>query len=458
MNTRVLRSCARPWLDRSPCAIFALVVALAGCGSGTKGGPSGSAGGGAGASGGSSGAAGAGTGGSSSSGPAGSTGSAGTSGGAGSGTAGASAAGAGGAAVGGTTGGGGTTGTAGSGGGAPDAGTGGAPMDASSDAPSGPLNASVLTMMRKVADWQLMQGGIDAIDWIHGAMWTGIFATYQATGDAKYLTAIKAWAQAANWALGGGITTNADNQCAAQTYFDTYLLAPGAANMNMVTGAKPSFDAMVTSGNAGWTWEDALFMSPPGLTRLGVIENDPKYFALLDSNWMKTATSLYSAADGLWCRDPNCNGTYWARGNGWVIAGTARVLEYLPATEANHAMYVTNLKTMAAALKPWQGVDGLWRSDITHPAKFPGVESSGTAFMTFAIAWGVNAGILDRATYQPIAQKGWQGLLTCVDATGKLGYVQGVGAAPGATAAGNTQPYAVGAFLLAGAEIAKFGP
>ena len=27
-------------------------------------------------------------------------------------------------------------------------------------------------------------------------------ATYQATGDAKYLTAIKSWAQAANWGLG----------------------------------------------------------------------------------------------------------------------------------------------------------------------------------------------------------------------------------------------------------------
>jgi rhamnogalacturonyl hydrolase YesR len=312
-------------------------------------------------------------------------------------------------------------------------------------------------MMTKVADWQLQQGGINAIDWIHGAMWTGIMATYQATGDAKYLAAVKAWGQANNWSLSGGVTTNANDQCAAQTYFDTYLLAPGAANMNLVAGAKPSFDAMVASGNAGWTWEDALFMSPPALTRIGVIENDTKYFQLLDSNWSMAYASLFSVTDGLMCRDPGCNHVYWARGNGWVIAGTARVLEYLPTSETNRTTYVTMLTTMASALKPWQGTDGLWRSDVTHPSAFPGPESSGTAFITFGIAWGVNAGILDRTTYLPIAQKGWQGLISCVDANGKLGYVQGVGSAPGPAAAGNSAEYAVGGFLLAGSEVARLG-
>jgi rhamnogalacturonyl hydrolase YesR len=439
------------------CALLAIVTALVGCGGGTKGNVTGAAGAGpSGTGGGASGAAGVGAAGAAGPGAAGAAGAAaGTSGGAGTvGAAGTTPAGAAGNGGGGAGSGGG--GAAAGNGGTPDAGAAGAPSDASTEVPSGPLNANVLTMMRKVADWQLSQGGTGAIDWIHGAMWTGIFATYQATGDAKYLTAIKSWGQAANWSFGGGVTTNADNQCVAQTYFDTYLLAPGPANMNMVAGAKPSFDAMVMSGDTGWTWADSLFMSPPGLTRLGAIENDPKYFMLLDANWAKAYKSLFSVQDGLICRDPNCNGTYWGRGNGWVIAGTARVLQYLPATWANRDTYVTMLKTMAAALKPWQGTDGLWRSDITHPARFPGPESSGTAFMTFAIAWGVNAGILDRATYQPIAQKGWDGLLTCVDATGKLGYVQGVGAAPGAATAGGTQPYAVGAFLLAGAEVAKW--
>jgi rhamnogalacturonyl hydrolase YesR len=351
----------------------------------------------------------------------------------------------------GTSGGSGTGSSSGSEGGAPQG------SDAATDA-SGPLDASVLAVMRKVADYQLSRSGIDGIDWIHGAMWTGIMATYRATGDARYLTAIATWGNGNSWGLTGGVTTNADNQCVAQTYLDTYLLSPSAANMNMVSGAKPSFDAMVTSGNTGWTWEDALFMSPAGLTRLGAIENDPRYFQLLDANWSKAYTSLFVPADGLMCRDPNCAGTYWGRGNGWVLAGTARVLEYLPATDPQHASYVTLLNTMAAALEPWQGTDGMWRSDITHPARFPNPETSGTAFITFGIAWGVNNGLLDAATYTPVARSAWKGLVSVVDANGMVGYVQPVGAAPGVATATDTAPYGVGGFLLAGSEMARLGP
>ncbi len=313
----------------------------------------------------------------------------------------------------------------------------------------------VLAMMRKVADWQLAQPGVDANDWIHGAMWAGILATYQATGDVKYLAAVKAWGQGNGWGLSGGVTTNADNQCAAPTYFDVYLTAPGAGNSNMVTGAKLSFDAMVAAGNAGWTWEDALFMSPPGLTRLGVIEGDSKYFALLDANWWKAYASLFVPADGLMCRDPGCNGVYWGRGNGWVVAGTARVLEFLPPSDARVADYVAMLATMAAALKPWQGADGLWRSDITNPARYPNPETSGTGLITYAVAWAINHGMLDRATYAAVAQKGWQGLVGAVGGDGMLGYVQPVGAGPAPATATSTPPNGVGAFLLASSKQAQ---
>lgn len=329
--------------------------------------------------------------------------------------------------------------------------------DASTDAIA-PLDPSVLAVMRKVADWQLAQGGIGVLDWVHGAMWTGIMATYKATGDAKYLAAITSWGNGAQWSLSAAVTTDANNQCVAQTYFDAYLLSPSAANMNMVLGAKPSFDAMVTSGNTGWTWEDALFMSPPALTRLGFIENDPTYFQLLDTNWWGAYATLFSPADGLMCRDPGCAGTFWGRGNGWVVAGTARVLDYLPETDPKYAAYVAMLSTMAAALKPWQGTDGMWRSDITHPARFPNPETSGTGFMTFAIAWGVNRGLLDAATYAPVARSAWKGLVGVVAPSGMVGYVQPVGAAPGAATATDTAPYGVGALLLAGGEMARLGP
>jgi len=332
-------------------------------------------------------------------------------------------------------------------------------FDGATDGASGQLDPGVLAIMRRVADWQLMQPGINAIDWIHGAMWTGIFATYQVTQDVKYLNATRTWGQTNNWGLTGGVTTNADNQCAAQTYFDLYLLDP--TNMALVMGARPSFDAMVTSGNAGWTWADALFMSPPGLTRLGAIANDPRYFQLLHTNWWNAYAAMFSVANGLIYRDPPAggpasgNGIFWARGNGWVIAATARVLEYLPIADTKRPEYVSMLKTMAAALINWQGVDGLWRSDLTHPTTIPNPETSGTGFFTFAMAWGINNAILDRATYLPVVRAGWQGLVSNVDANGRLGYVQGVGAGPAAATPTSNAPYGVGAFLLAGSEVAK---
>ena len=146
---------------------------------------------------------------------------------------------------------------------------------------------------------------------------------------------------------------------------------------------------------------------------------------------------------------------FWGRGNGWVIAAIARVLELLPADDAKHADYVTMLGTMAAALKPVQGTDGMWRANLLVPTQFPNPETSATGFITYAMAWGINNGALDRATYLPIVQKAWQGLTTVVDANGLVGYVQPVGAGPAAATATSTTPYGVGAFLLAASEVAK---
>ena len=73
----------------------------------------------------------------------------------------------------------------------------------------------------------------------------------------------------------------------------------------------------------------------------------------------------------------------------------------------------------------------------------------------YGMAWGINNGILDRATYLPVVKAGWQGLVSHVDANGRLGYVQGVGAAPAPASATSNAPYGVGAFLLAGSEVAK---
>jgi rhamnogalacturonyl hydrolase YesR len=146
--------------------------------------------------------------------------------------------------------------------------------------------------------------------------------------------------------------------------------------------------------------------------------------------------------------------TFWSRGNGWVVAGIARVLDYLPADDPKRADYVKALGTMIASVKPRQHADGLWPSDLLHGAN-GGPETSGTGFITFAIAWAIRHGVVDRATYEPVVRTAWKGLVSHVDANGKLGYVQNVGASPAPAAADETHEYGVGALLLAGSEVAR---
>ncbi len=52
---------------------------------------------------------------------------------------------------------------------------------------------------------------------------------------------------------------------------------------------------------------------------------------------------------------------------------------------------------------------------------------------TYAITWGINHGILPAATYRPVVEKAWTGMVTrAVQSNGVLGFRQGTGQRPSA--------------------------
>jgi rhamnogalacturonyl hydrolase YesR len=108
---------------------------------------------------------------------------------------------------------------------------------------------------------------------------------------------------------------------------------------------------------------------------------------------------------------------------------------------------------MASKIASLQQSDGYWRSSLLDPASLPLPETSGTAFHVYALSWGVNHGLLERATYEPAIRRGWAALVRAVHPNGMLGYVQRIGDQPGDTSASGTEIYGVGAFLLAGSEV-----
>jgi rhamnogalacturonyl hydrolase YesR len=347
--------------------------------------------------------------------------------------------------------------------------------DASTDAP-GPRDAggdaapafdrnAIIDVMKKVAQNQLAENPPQSApnDWIYGAFYTGLMAAARTTKDSMIHDAANTWAMAHNWDLHMRTPpdlTHADDQCCTQTYSELYLEAPTPANAFKYQKIQAVVDGMIASPKAGrvvWWWCDALFMAPPAFARLGAETGQTKYFDFMNTMYWDSKAYLFDPAHGLFFRDKNTFGTttFWSRGNGWVIAGIARVLDYLPANDAHRNDFIQLFNTMVTAIVPLQGTDGLWRADLLNASKFPMGEASGSGFFTFALAWGIHHGVLARDMYLPVVRKGWNGLLTLVAADGRMQFVQPTGAGPAAALQSDHLPYGAGAFLLAGSEVAE---
>jgi rhamnogalacturonyl hydrolase YesR len=164
---------------------------------------------------------------------------------------------------------------------------------------------------------------------------------------------------------------------------------------------------------------------------------------------------FYRDASFLDKHEQNGKNIFWSRGNGWVMAGLVRVMDYMPKNDPLRPKYVRQFQQIAAAVAPLQSHDGLWRPGLLDADAYPLPENSGSAFITYALAYGVRENLLDRKRYLPVVQKAWAGLLSHVYEDGRLGCIQPVGAAPGDFTATSSYVYGVGAFLLAGSEIYK---
>lgn len=321
--------------------------------------------------------------------------------------------------------------------------------------------------MRKVADWQLERSASGFnLDWTFAALYTGFMAASRSLGDPKYENAMLEMGKRFQWQLGPRLA-HADDHAVGQTYLEIYLKYRDPA---MIAPLQTRFDQLMKipddPAQPVYWWCDALFMGPPAWVRLYAATKNTAYLDYMDRQWWITSKLLYDTKEHLYSRDAKyldqheANGrkVFWSRGNGWVMAGLARVLEYLPRNYPTRPKYVAQFKEMASAIAKIQGKDGLWRPGLLDAAAYPLPETSGSAFFVYGLAWGMNHGILDRKTYGPVVQKGWEGLLSHVYADGRLGSMQPVGEAPGHYEVGSSYVFGVGAFLLAGSELAPAGP
>ena len=327
--------------------------------------------------------------------------------------------------------------------------------------------------------------------WDNAAYHTGNIEVYKLLQDSKMLEYTTKWAEHNDWT--GATEANpakwkytpygegkdhvlfGDWQICFQTYIDLYNIEKEKGNAEasefMVKRAQEVMHYEAYSEPTDyWWWSDALYMVMPVMTKMYKLTGDTKYLDKLYANLVTTDGIMFDKETNLYFRDgkyvypkhKSANGLkdFWARGDGWVLAGLAKVLQDMPKDYVHYDFFVEKFQKLAAAVAAIQQPEGYWTRSMLDPAHAPGPETSGTAFFEYGILWGVNNGYLNPKDYKKTISSAWTYLTeTALQSDGKVGYVQPIGerAIPGQTVDANSQAnFGVGAFLLASCEYYRY--
>lgn len=233
-----------------------------------------------------------------------------------------------------------------------------------------------------------------------------------------------------------------------------------------VADAAVAVEEMLVDARTGrqvWWWADALYMAPPMMARFAAATGRPEVLALMDRWYWDAVEHLIDPAWGLFYRDEQARReaaaagapVFWGRGNAWVLAGLANLLPFVPADHPARLRYEQLFQGTAEALLPLQAADGFWHSNLTEAGGGGHGESSATALFAYALAWGVNEGLLPEKTYWPAVARAWHALSGAVTEEGRLGWVQREARAPGLARRFDWDTYGSGAMLMAGSEILR---
>lgn len=358
---------------------------------------------------------------------------------------------------------------------------------------------SVVNVIRKVNDyWQQHHSPETSSFWNWAAYHTGNMEAVKLMGElkayAKHPDWAKereawrnysiSWAEHNNWM--GATESNpalwryrdygedqqhvlfGDWQICFQTYIDLYHTLE---DERCIARAKEVMDYEVDSKEADyWWWADALYMVMPVMTKMYRLTGSEKYLDKLYANICYSDSIMLDTATGLYYRDARYvyprhktldgRKDFWARGNGWVLAGLAKVLQDVPRNYQHHSFFAEKFRRLAKAVAAQQQPEGYWSRSLMDAAQAPGPETSGTAFFVYGLLWGINNGYLSAADFMPTVKKAWSYLMyTALQPDGSIGYVQPIGdrAIPGQTIGRQSQAdFGVGAFLLAACEYARW--
>ena len=331
----------------------------------------------------------------------------------------------------------------------------------------------VAEVITKVNDyWQTHNKAEVRSFWDHAAYHTGNMEAYKLLKNEAQLDYTRRWAYHNDWSgateadpakwkykkygEGKDYVLFGDWQVCFQTYIDLYNLAleQGATAEQKYFMVKRAKEVMhyeaYSKANDYWWWSDALYMVMPVMTKMYKLTGDKQYLDKLYENLCYADEIMLDKETGYYFRDARYV----------YLAGLAKVLQDMPKDYEHYQFFVDKFNRLAAIVAKTQQKEGYWTRSIMDPNHAPGPETSGTAFFTYGLLWGVNNGYLAPKEYKKTIERAWTYLTeTAMQADGKIGYVQPIGdrAIPGQTVDANSQAnFGVGAFLLAACEYYRY--
>lgn len=168
-------------------------------------------------------------------------------------------------------------------------------------------------------------------------------------------------------------------------------------------------------------WVDSMYMLPPFLARAGEYNEAVRQ---LDGYW----ETLFTPENGLLAHQwSDAEGRFlrrdaWAVGNGWAMAGMARVIALLPEGHPGRARLIARVRQLIGAALPHQRADGAFHDVLDDPSTFREVNFA--QMMAYTICRGVAGGWLD-ASLLMAAERARTAALAEVDGYGLVRNVCG---------------------------------
>ena len=281
---------------------------------------------------------------------------------------------------------------------------------------------------------------IEKFDWTPGVGLYGIWHTYEATGDEKYLTFLKEWAERHLKEAKDKLTVNSTaplltieklyEVTGEKKYGEICLeLAEYIINHGEKTpeGALGHTTTEVLDAFSDQIWADTMFMSCIFIAKLGKAVNEPKYIHFAQQQLMLHYRYLWDEESCLfyhgWSNtlQHHLSAVHWGRANAWMLYSTMEILSVSDEFEGKEEVMKKFVSTVKR-LTELQRDNGLFGTVLDREDSYN--EASATAGIACAMLKAQKAGYLGEEVTDTI-EKAVCTLMTLVDEQGVLQEVSG---------------------------------